>query len=55
MFQIVHIYFKASEGHLNLIVLLFQMEKEIFNVIWRKSLSLQTEKKKKAELLQQIF
>lgn len=46
MFQIVHIYLEASAGHLNPIVLLFQIEKEIFNVIWRMSLSLQTEKKK---------
>lgn len=53
--QIVHIYLEASGGHLNPIVLLFQIEKEIFNVIWRMSLSLQTEKKKIAELLQQIF
>lgn len=56
MFHIVHIYLEASGGHLNLIVLLFQIEKEIFNVIWRKSLSLQTEgKKNQPELLQQIF
>lgn len=46
MFQIVHIYLKASAGHLNPIVLLFQIEKEIFNVIGRTSLCLQTEKKK---------
>lgn len=46
MFQIVHIYLEASGGHLNLIVLVFQIEKEIFNVIWRMSLSLQTGGKK---------
>jgi len=33
MFQFVPIYLEASVGHLNLIVLLFQIEKEIFNVI----------------------
>lgn len=45
MFQIVHIYLEASGRHLNLTVLLFQIEKEIFNVIWRMSLNLQTGKK----------
>lgn len=37
MFQIVPVYLEASEEHLNLLVLLFQLEKEIFLMLFGES------------------
>lgn len=49
MFQIVPVYLEASEEHLNLLVLLFQIEKEIFLMLFGESpLAYKLKKKKKS-------